>query len=63
MASKKKYWYDLREPLIKHYLNSDDFERETAQKKLILRDSVHYMIAKDKSTKCIGNIIGRGRKR
>ena len=35
--------------------------RETAKKVLIPRDSVHYIIAKYKSTKCIGNLMGRGR--
>ena len=33
------------------------------RKVLILRTSVHYITEKYKSTKCIGNIIGRGRKR
>ena len=63
MAPKKKeYSYDFRELVIKHYLNGDS-ERFRAQKTLIPCDSVHYMIAKYKSTKCIRNIIGRGRKR
>ena len=35
--------------------------REAAKKVLIPRDSVHYIIAKYKSTKCIGNLMGRGR--
>ncbi|CAF3584122.1 unnamed protein product [Rotaria socialis] len=59
---KKEYYNDLREVVIKHYLNGDS-ESEIAQKTLISRDSVHYMVEKYKSTKCIGNIIGRGRKR
>ena len=63
MAPKKKeYSYDLRELVIKHYLNSNS-EHEIAQKMLIPRDSVHYIMAKYKSTKCIRNIIGRSRKR
>ena len=40
-----------------------DSEREIACKVLIPRSSVNYMITKYKSTKCIGNMIGRGRKR
>ena len=39
-----------------------DFEREIACKILIPRSSVNYMITKYKSMKCIGNMIGRGRK-
>ncbi|CAF3477028.1 unnamed protein product [Rotaria socialis] len=64
MAPKKtkEYSNDLREVVIKHYLNGNN-EREIAQSVLIPRTSVHYMIQKYKSTKCIGNIIGRGRKR
>ena len=62
MAPKKKeHSNDLREIIIKHFLNGDS-EREIAQKVLIPRGSVHSMIKKYKSTKCISNIIGRGRK-
>ena len=61
VPKKKEYSDDLRELVIKHYWNGDS-EHEIAQKTLIPRDSVHYMIAKYKSTKCIRNIIGRGRK-
>lgn len=61
-VKKKEYSNDLREVVIKHYLNGDS-EREIALKVLIPRTSVHYMITKYKSTKCIGNIISRGRKR
>ena len=59
---KKEYSNDLREVVIKHFLNGDP-EHEIARKVLISRTSVHYMIGKYKSTKYIGNIIGRGRKR
>ena len=59
---KKKYSYDLREVVIKHFLNADS-EREIACKVLIPCSSVNYMITKYKSMKCIGNMIGRGRKR
>ena len=40
-----------------------DSEREIACKVLIPRSSVNYMITKYKSMKCIGNMIGRDRKR
>ncbi|CAF1467247.1 unnamed protein product [Rotaria magnacalcarata] len=60
--NKKEYSNDLRETVIKHFFNGDT-EREITEKTLIPRTSIHYMIAKYKSTKCIGNTIGRGRKR
>ena len=59
---KKEYSFDLRETIIKHFLNGDS-EHEIARKMLVPRNSVHYIIAKYKNTKCIANIIGRGRKR
>ena len=59
---KKEYSNDLREVVIKHFLNGDS-EREIACKVLIPRSSVNYMITKHKSMKCIGNMVGRGRKR
>ena len=59
---KKEYSNDLREAVIKHFLNGNS-EREIVCKVLIPRSSVNYMITKYKSTKCIGNMIGRGRKR
>ena len=64
MAPKKKTECsnDLREVVIKHFLNGDS-EREISSKVLIPRSSVNYMITKYKSMKCIGNMIGRGRKR
>ena len=42
--NKKEYSSDLRQLVIKHFLNGDS-ERETA-KVLIPRDLVHYIIAK-----------------
>ena len=60
--NKKEYSNDLRELVIKHLLNGD-FEREIAKKVLIPRDSVHCIIAKYKSTKSVGNLKGRGRRR
>ena len=63
MAPKKKeYSFDTRETVIKHYL-SDDYEPQIAIKMLIPRSSINSIITKYKKTKCIGNIIGRGRKR
>ena len=59
---KKEYSNDLREVVIKHFLNGDS-QREIVCKVLILRSSVNYTITKYKSMKCIGNMIGRGRKR
>lgn len=58
----KEHSNDLRELVIKHFLNGD-VEREIAQKVLISRNTVHSIIAKYKSTKCIANMWGRGRKR
>ena len=59
---KKEYSSDLRDVVIKHFLNGDS-EREIACKVLIPCSSVNYIITKYKSMKCIGNMIGRGRKR
>ena len=52
----------MRETVIKHYLNGDS-ERQIATKMLIPRSSINSIITKYKKTKCIGNILGRGRKR
>ena len=63
MAPKKKeYPVDLRQTVIEYYLNSDS-EHEIAQKLIVPQTSVHYIIDKYKKTKCLQNIIGRGRKR
>ena len=64
MASRKfkKYSNDLRNLVIKHFL-SDFSDRDIAHKVLILQTSICYIISKYKFTKCIRNIIGRGRKR
>ena len=63
MAPKKnEYPVDLRQTPIKHYLNGDS-EHEIAQKLIIPRTLIHYIIDKYKKTKCAQNIIGRGRKR
>ena len=63
MAPKKKeYPVDLRQTVIKHYLNGHS-EYEIAQKLIIPRTSVHYIIDNYKKTKCVQNIIGRDRKR
>ena len=59
---KKEYSFHLRETVIKNFLNGD-FDHYIAVKMTIPRNSVHYIITKYKKTKCIENIIGRGRKR
>lgn len=61
-TKRKEFSHDLREIVIKRFLNGDS-ERDIAKDLLISRNTVNYMIAKYKSTKCIGNLIGRGRKR
>ena len=63
MALKKKeYPVELRQTVIKYYLNGDS-EHEIAQKLIIPRTSVHYIIDKYKKTECLQNIIDRDRKR
>ena len=57
----KEHSNDLRELVIKRALKGD-IEREIAQKILISRNTVHSIIAKYKSTKCVANMWGRGRK-
>ena len=62
MAPKKKeYPVDLRQTVIKHYLNGDS-AHEIAQKLVIPRTFIRYIIDKYKKTKCVQNIIDRGRK-
>ena len=61
-TSRKEFSHDLREVVIKRYLNGDS-EREMTRDLLISCNTVHYMIAKYKLTKRIGNLIGQGRKR
>ena len=58
---KKQYLVDLQQTVIKHVLNGHS-EHEIAQKLIIPRTSVHYIIDKYKKTKCLHNIIGRGQK-
>ena len=64
MASRKfkEYSKDLSNPIIKHFLSGFS-DRNIAHKVLISRTSIRYIIFKYKSTKCIRNIIGCGRKR
>ena len=57
----KQHSNDFRELVIKHCLNSDS-EREIASKMLCLRNTIHSMIMKYKKTKCIANLVSRGRK-
>ena len=44
-TSEKEYSSDLRQLVIKHFLNGDS-EREKAKRVLIPRDSAHYIMAK-----------------
>ena len=63
MAPKKKeYSFHLRGTVIKHFLNGDS-EHDIAEKMIIPRNVVHYIITKYKKTKCIENIIGNVRPR
>ena len=59
---KKEHNNDLRNLVIHHYQNGDS-QREIPTKTLLLRTTVQYMIEKYKSTKCRGNLFGRGRRR
>ena len=58
VPKKKEYPVDLRQTVIKH----GHSEHKIAQKLIIPQTSVHYIIDKYKKTKCVQNIIGRGRK-
>ena len=63
MAPKKKeHSNDLRTLVIRHYRNSDALS-EIAAKTLLSRSTLQYTVDKYKSTKCIGNLFGHGRKR
>ena len=60
MAPKKKeYPVDLRQIVIKHYLNADS-EREIARKLIIPRTSVHYIIDKYKKKQNAFEILSGG---
>ena len=63
MAPKKKdHNNDLRNLGIQHYQNGDS-QREIIAKTLIPWTTVQYMMEKYKSTKRIGNLFGRARRR
>ena len=63
MAPKKiEHYNDLRNLVIQHYQNGDS-QREIAAKTLLPRTTVQYMIEKYKSTKCLENLFGPGRRR
>ena len=51
-TNRKEFSHDLREVVIKRYLNGDS-EWDVARDLLISRNTVHYTIAKYKSTKCV----------
>ena len=59
---KKKHKNDLQNLVIHHYQNGNS-QQEIAAKTLLPRTTVQYMIEKQKSTKCIGNLFGRARRR
>ncbi|CAF1463496.1 unnamed protein product [Didymodactylos carnosus] len=60
--NRREYSNDLRSVVIQHFLNGDSYT-EISKKAFVKRPTVQSMIKKYKNTKCIGNIIGRGRKR
>ena len=62
VPTKKEYPVHLRQTVIIHVLNGHS-EHEIAQKLIIPRTSVHYIIDKYKKIKCLQNIISRGQKR
>ena len=63
MAPKKKeHSNDLRTLVIRHYQNGDSLSG-IAAKTLLSRSTVQYMVDKYKSTKRIGRLFGRARKR
>ena len=62
VPKKKEYPVDSTTNCHKILLNGDS-EREIAQKLIVPRTSVHYIIDKYKKTKCVHDIIDRGRKR
>ena len=53
---KNEYPVHPRQTVIKHILNGHS-EHQIAQKLIIPRTSVHYIIDKYKNTKCVENII------
>ena len=61
-SEKKEHSNDLRTLVIRHYQNGDLLS-EIAIKALLSRSTVQYMVDKYKSTKCIGHLFERGRKR
>ena len=64
MASRKfkEYSNDLHNLVIRNFLSGFS-GRDIAHKVLIPQTSIRYIIFKYKSTKCIRNIISRGRRR
>ena len=62
IKKKEKKSNDLRELDIRRHLD-DCSTREIAQEVFIRRTSVHHVIAKCNSAKCVGNTVGRSRKR
>lgn len=59
---RKEHSYEFRQIVVRHFENGDS-EHEIANKMLCSRNTVHSIINKYKKTRCIGNILGRGRRR
>ena len=59
---KKEHSSDIRSLVIEHFLNGDSYAM-IAKNVLIPRPTVQSIIKKYKQTKCILNLLGRGRKR
>ena len=60
--ARKEHSNNFREIVIEHYLNGDS-GREIAIQMLCSRNTIHSMSTKYKKTRCIANLVGRGRKR
>ena len=58
VPKRKEHSYDFRSIVIKHFQNGYS-QREIGTKTLLQRETVRDIINKYKSTKCIGNLLGR----
>ena len=61
IPKRKEHSNNFRSLVIKHFHNGDS-QRKTATKTLLPREMVRDIINKYKRTKCIGNLLDRGRK-
>ena len=62
VAKRNEHNNDLRSLVTKHFQNGDS-QQEMATKTLLPRETVRDIINRYKRTKCIGNLLDRGRKR